>query len=78
MAFLRAMHEAGRNGTSQPYHSEFCMGVFRKGILGSNSGQGSIEYLLICVGALVISGIFFYAVRDTIRVHTLSISNHYL
>ena len=53
------------------------MDFFRQGILGDDSGQGSIEYLLICVGALVISGIFFYAVRDTVRAHTISISNHY-
>ncbi len=54
------------------------MEVIRKGILGENSGQGSIEYLLISIGALVIAGIFFYAIRDTIQVHTTSISNHYL
>ena len=53
------------------------MEVIRKGILGDDSGQGSIEYLLICVGALVIAGIFFYAIRDTIQPHTISISNHY-
>ena len=53
------------------------MEVIRKGILGDDSGQGSIEYLLISIGALVIAGIFFYAIRDTIQEHTLSISNHY-
>ncbi len=53
------------------------MEVIRKGILGDDSGQGSIEYLLISIGALVIAGIFFYAIRDTVQAHTLSISNHY-
>ena len=53
------------------------MDVIRGGILGDNSGQGSIEYLLICIGALVISGIFFYSIRDTVRAHTISISGHY-
>ena len=53
------------------------MEVIRKGILGDNSGQGSIEYLLISIGALVIAGIFFYEIRDTIQAHTISISNHY-
>ena len=53
------------------------MEVIRKGILSDNSGQGSIEYLLISIGALVIAGIFFYAIRDTVQEHTLSISNHY-
>ena len=53
------------------------MEVIRKGILGDDSGQGSIEYLLISVGALVIAGIFFYAIRDTVQAHTLSIPNHY-
>ena len=53
------------------------MEEIRKGILGYDSGQGSIEYLLISIGALVIAGIFFYAIRDTVRAHTLSISNHY-
>ena len=52
------------------------MFFFRKGILGDNSGQGSIEYLLISIGALVIAGIFFYAIRDTVQEHTKSISNH--
>ena len=53
------------------------MEVIRKGILSDNSGQGSVEYLLISIGALVIAGIFFYAIRDTVQAHTLSISNHY-
>ena len=53
------------------------MEVIRKGILSDNSGQGSVEYLLISVGALVIAGIFFYAVWDIIRAHTISISNNY-
>ena len=53
------------------------MEVIRKGILGDNSGQGSIEYLLISIGALVIAGFFFYAIRDTVQEHAISISNHY-
>ncbi|MBQ6520787.1 MAG: hypothetical protein IJI14_18940 [Anaerolineaceae bacterium] len=53
------------------------MEVIRKGMLGDDSGQGSIEYLLISIGALVIGGIFFYAIRDTIQAHTMSITNHY-
>jgi hypothetical protein len=53
------------------------MNIIREGILGENSGQGSIEYLLICIGTLIISGIFLYAVRDTVRSHTISISNYY-
>ena len=53
------------------------MEVIRKGILGDDSGQGSIEYLLISIGALVIAGIFFYVIRDTVQEHTLSISSHY-
>lgn len=53
------------------------MEEIRKGILGDDSGQGSIEYLRISVGALFIAGIFFYAIRDTIKTHTISITNHY-
>ena len=53
------------------------MEEIRKGILGDDSGQGSIEYLLISVGALFSAGIFFYAIRDTIKTHTISITNHY-
>ena len=60
-----------------PVQAGSSMEVIRKGILGDDSGQGSIEYLLISIGALVIAGIFFYAMRDTVRAHTLSISNHY-
>ena len=53
------------------------MEVVRKGILGDDSGQGSIEYLLISIVALVIAGIFFYAIRDTVQTHTVSIANNY-
>ncbi len=53
------------------------MEVIRKGMLGDDSVQGSIEYLLISIGALVIAGIFFYAICDTVQEHTLSISSHY-
>ena len=70
------MQEAGRKN-SPPGKAGYYMEVIRKGILGDDSGQGSIEYLLISIGALVIAGIFFYAIRDTVRAHTLSISNHY-
>ena len=53
------------------------MEVIRQGILGDDSGQGSIEYLLISIGALVIAGIFFYAIRNTVQAHTVSITNNY-
>ena len=78
MAFLtEACRRTGRAVLSRPVKTGNVMEVIRKGILGDDSGQGSIEYLLISIGALVISGIFFYAIRDTIQAHTLSISNHY-
>ena len=70
------MQEAG-SFFSPPGKVGYYMEVIRKGILGDDSGQGSIEYLLISIGALVIAGIFFYAIRDTIQAHTLSISNNY-
>ena len=70
------MQEAGRKN-SPPGKAGNSMEVIRKGILSDNSGQGSVEYLLISVGALVIAGLFFYAIRDTIQAHTISIANHY-
>ena len=78
MAFLKkTCRRRGVCKISPPVKAGYYMEVIRKGILGDKSGQGSIEYLLICIGALVISGIFFYAVRDTIQAHTSAISNHY-
>ena len=78
MAFLkRACRRRGEYKNSPPVKAENFMEVIHKGILGDDSGQGSIEYLLISIGALVIAGIFFYAIRDTVKAHTLSISNHY-
>ncbi len=74
---MGACMRPGDHNVSRLFTAGNFMDFFRQGILGDVSGQGSIEYLLICVGALVISGIFFYAVRDTVRAHTLSISNHY-
>ena len=79
MAFLKKV--CRRRGeckkTPRLEKRDYYMEVIRKGILGDDSGQGSIEYLLISIGALVIAGIFFYAIRDTIQAHTISISNHY-
>ena len=78
MAFLKkTCMRRGAAKNSPPVKAGSSMEVVRKGILGDDSGQGSIEYLLISIGALVIAGIFFYAIRDTIQAHTLSISNHY-
>jgi uncharacterized protein (UPF0333 family) len=70
------MQEAGSKN-SPPEKAGNSMEVISQGILGDNSGQGSIEYLLISIGALVIAGIFFFAIRDSIQAHTKSISNHY-
>ena len=78
MAFLKkTCMRRGDCRISPPGKAEFYMEVLRQAILGDDSGQGAIEYLLICVGALVIAGIFFYAVRDTVQAHTNSISSHY-
>ena len=78
MAFLKkTCRRRGELKNSPPGKAGYFMEVIRKGILGDDSGQGSIEYLLISIGALVIAGIFFYAIRDTIQAHTLSISNNY-
>ncbi len=49
----------------------------KNGILSDNSGQGSIEYLLICVGALVVSGIFLNIVKDSVSGHNTAITNIY-
>ena len=70
------MQEAGRKN-SPPVKAGYYMEVIRQGILGDDSGQGSIEYMLISIGALVIAGIFFFAIRDTVQAHTISIANHY-
>ncbi|MBQ6517594.1 MAG: class III signal peptide-containing protein [Anaerolineaceae bacterium] len=48
-----------------------------KGILSDNSGQGSIEYLLICIGALVVSGIFLSSMKGSISGHNDSIVSIY-
>ena len=78
MAFLRkACRRRGGSCILPAWETGYYMEVICKGILGDDSGQGSIEYLLISIGALVIAGVFFYAIRDTIQAHTLSISNHY-
>ena len=78
MAFLRkSCRRRGGSWILPAWEIGYYMEVIRKGILGDDSGQGSIEYLLISIGALVIAGIFFYAIRNTIQAHTLSISNHY-
>ena len=78
MAFLKkTCRRRGERKNSPSGKVGYYMEVIRKGILGDDSGQGSIEYLLISIGALVIAGIFFYAIRNTIQAHTLSISNHY-
>ena len=78
MAFLKkTCMRRGVNKISPLGKAGHFMEVLRQGILGDDSGQGSIEYLLISIGALVIAGIFFYAIRDTIQAHTISISNHY-
>ena len=78
MAFLKkTCMRRGEYKNSPPGKAGYSMEVIRKGILWDDSGQGSIEYLLISIGALVIAGIFFYAIRDTVQAHTLSISNHY-
>ena len=49
----------------------------KKGILFDNSGQGSIEYLLICIGSLIVSGIFLNAIRNTVSAHNDSIVTIY-
>ncbi len=78
MAFLKkTCRRRGEYKISPPVKAGWTMEVIRQGILGDDSGQGSIEYLLISIGALVLAGIFFYAIRDTVQAHTVSISNHY-
>ena len=77
MAFLKKACRRRGEKHSPPWKAGYSMEVIRKGILGDDSGQGSIEYLLISIGALIIAGIFFYAIRDSVQAHTLSISNHY-
>lgn len=49
----------------------------KKGILFDNSGQGSIEYLLICIGSLIVSGIFLNIIRNSISGHNDSIVTIY-
>ena len=51
--------------------------MLKNGILSDNSGQGSIEYLLICVGALVVSGIFLNIVKNSVAGHNTAITNIY-
>ncbi|MBQ6520189.1 MAG: hypothetical protein IJI14_15855 [Anaerolineaceae bacterium] len=51
--------------------------MIKRSILSDDSGQGSIEYLLISIAALVISGIFILSIRDGVLGHSTSIENLY-